>query len=92
MKISQPESENERNQEFQELNDKIEALETMLEEIRHIIGHRRTMLTNAGKKLQEFQDMMYAMIMEEEYPKKKYTLFQDEDDELKSFWFLISSG
>ena len=85
MKITQPEPENEKNPEFQELSDKLEALETMIEEIRHIVGHRRTMLNNADKKLQEFQDMMYAMIMEEEYPKKKYTLFQDDDDDLKSF-------
>ncbi len=77
MKIPHTEPENEEIQELPELKSKLETLETMLVELRHIIGHRRTMLKNADKKLQEFQDMMNAMIMEEEYPKKRYFFKED---------------
>ena len=79
MKIFHTEPENEETQDFKDFGEDIEALETMLAEIRQSIGHRRTMLKNAEKKLQEFQDTIYAMIMEEEYPRKKYFLVKDDD-------------
>ena len=68
--------------DLQKINKTIQTLESMLGEIRHIIGHRRTMLKNADKKLQEFQDTMYAMLMEEEYPRKKknYRVQKNEDE------------
>ncbi len=72
MKIFQNEPENEKNQENQELKKKLDSFETILSELRHIIGYRRTMLKNADKTLQEFQDTMYAMLMEAEHPRKKY--------------------
>lgn len=78
MKIFQTEPEHEESQEILELRKKLESLETILRDLRHIIGHRRTMLKNADKKLQEFQDTIYAMLMEDEYPRKKYS-FRRED-------------
>ena len=65
----------------QEIKNTMQTLEHLLEEIRHIIGYRRTLLTNADKKLQEFQDTLYAMIMEDEYPSKRHYVTQENDDE-----------
>jgi uncharacterized coiled-coil protein SlyX len=66
--------------DLQEIKNTIQTLENMLKEIRHIIGYRRTLLKNADKKLQEFQDTMYAMIMEEDYPRKKNYPVPENDD------------
>ena len=65
----------------QEIKNTMQALERLLEEIRHIIGYRRALLTNADKKLQEFQDTLYAMIMEDEYPSKKRYATHENNDE-----------
>ena len=59
------------NTDLQEFKETIDSLEKMLGEIRHMIGYRRTILKNADKKLQQFQDTMYAMIMEEDSPRRK---------------------
>ncbi len=83
MKIFRTEPENEEMQDFNEFTESIEALEAMLAEIRQSIGHRRTMLKNAEKKLQEFQDTIYAMIMEEEYPRRKYFIARDDDNDVE---------
>lgn len=80
MKIFQIEAEYEDMNCPEEFQDKIDILENLLQEMRYIIGHRRTLLKNADKKLQEFQDTIYAMIMEEEYPKKRITPSQDDDE------------
>jgi hypothetical protein len=84
MKIFRTEFDNEEMQEFNDFKEGIEALEAMLAEIRQIIGYRRTMLKNADKKLQEFQDTIYAMIMEEEYPRKKYFIAEDDANDPES--------
>ena len=81
MKIFRTDAENQETEAPEELQENIDILENMLKELRHIIGNRRTLLKNADKKLQEFQDTIYAMIMEEEYPKKWMIPSQDEDDE-----------
>lgn len=65
-----------------EMQKTIQTLEMTLGEIRHIIGRQRTILKNADKKLQEFQDTMYAMLIEEEYPLKKTSPEQADDDDL----------
>ena len=84
MKIFRAEPENEDIQDIEEFKENLEALETMLQEIRHIIGHRRTLMKNADKKLQEFQDTIYAILIEDEYPKKRYFIPKDHDDETNS--------
>ena len=73
MKIFQTDPD-EIRQDFEEIQETLETLEAMLQEIRTTVGHRRTMLKNADKKLQEFQDTIYAMLMEEKYPSKKYVI------------------
>lgn len=80
MKIFRTEAEYEDMNCPEEFQDKIDILENLLQEMRYIIGHRRTLLKNADKKLQEFQDTIYAMIMEEEYPKKRITPSQEDDE------------
>ncbi len=57
---------------LQDIQEAIHTFEQMLEDIRRSIAHRRTMLKNADKKLQEFQDMMYAMLIEDEHSKRRY--------------------
>lgn len=59
------------NNDSQEIVQKIEELEDTLREMRTLLGERRTMLTNADKKLQQFQDSMYAVLIEEEHPSRK---------------------
>ena len=84
MKIFQTDPD-ETRQDFEEIQETLEILETMLQEIRATIGHRRTMLKNADKKIQEFQDTIYAMLMEEKYPSKKYIIAENSEDEPPPF-------
>ena len=84
MKIFRAEPDETRS-DFEEFQETLETLETMLQEIRATIGHRRTILKNADKKLQEFQDTIYAMLMEEKYPSKKYGSTENTKDEPPSF-------
>lgn len=58
-------------QNSQEIIQKIQELEETLGEMRAFIGERRAMLNNADKKLQQFQDTIYAMLIEEDYPSRK---------------------
>ena len=70
----------------QELHDTIDHLEKSLGEIRTLFGQRLTILTNANKKLQEFQDSIYAMLIEDEHPSSKsYRDEHDDDDDLLPF-------
>ena len=55
----------------QEMVQKIQELEDMVGEMRTLIGERRTMLSNADKKLQQFQDSIYAVLMEDDYSVRK---------------------
>ena len=66
---------------LREIQDTLRTLEKMVGELRHNIGYRRTMLKNAEKKLQEFQDTIYAMLMEEEAPRKKNAPVAEEPAE-----------
>ena len=84
MKIFRADPDETRS-DFEEVQETLEALETMLQEIRATIGHRRTILKNADKKIQEFQDTIYAMLMEEKYPSKKYVIADNTEDEPQSF-------
>lgn len=81
MKILQSKSEIADIKDSQEIKKTIQSLENMLEEIRHIINHRGTMLKNADKKFQEFQDTMYAMLIEENYSRKKTPRVWKKDEE-----------
>lgn len=85
MKIFRTKSEIADVKNLQETQNTLKTLEKMLEEIRRIIGYRRTLLKNADKKLQEFQDTIYAMIIEEDYPKKKSSGIPENDDEDGTF-------
>ena len=82
MKIFHPESEQEQEhaQDAAELDERFGTLEQTLSEFRQIIGQRRTMLKNAEKKLQEFQDSIYALLIEDEFPKKRVFMSDGEDD------------
>ncbi len=79
MKIFRSNSEIAEIQDSQEIKKTIQSLEKMLEEIRHIINYRGTMLKNADKRLQEFQDTIYAMLIEENYPRKKKPRVQENN-------------
>lgn len=61
-----------------EIVQKIEELEGKLEELSAVIRERRTILSNAHKKLQQFQDSMYAVLMEEEHPSRKVRHTQND--------------
>ncbi len=61
-----------------EIVQKIQDLEERLGELSAIIGERRTILSNAHKKLQQFQDSMYAVLMEEEHPSRKVRYTQND--------------
>ncbi len=65
-----------------EIAQKIQELEKRLGELSAVIGERRTMLSNAHKKLQQFQDSMYAVLMEEHHPSRKtrYTQHDTPDE------------
>lgn len=88
MKLFRTTSEVERAKDIQETQKALQSFEDMLEEIRQIIGNRRTILKNADKKLQEFQDTMYAIIMEENYPTKKFYRPGKPGDEPEKLWVL----
>ena len=57
----------------------MDSLEEMLGDIRMLVDQRMTILTNANKKLQEFQDSIYAMLIEDEHPLRKS--YRDDPDD-----------
>lgn len=63
----------------QDIEQKIEALEALLADMRVVIGERRTMLSNTDKKLQQFQDSIYAVLMEEDHPSRRTRRFGHDD-------------
>jgi hypothetical protein len=67
----------------QEIHKALEHLEEALEDIRTLMGQRMTILTNANKKLQEFQDSIYAMLIEDEHPSRR-SHRDDPDDDVPS--------
>jgi hypothetical protein len=69
------------NIDSQKIVQKIEELEDTLREMRTLLGERRTMLTNADKKLQQFQDSIYAVLIEEERPSRKARYAKSDDSE-----------
>ena len=68
----------------QEIHKTIEHLEENLADIRMMIGQHMTTLTNAHKKLQEFQDSIYAMLIEDEHPSRRSHRHEPDDDDVPS--------
>jgi hypothetical protein len=85
MKIFRSKSEIAKVKDSQEIQETIQSFENTLEEIRHIIRCRGTMFKNAEKKLQEFQDTIYAMLIEENYSRKKKSHIRKNDEDNKDF-------
>ena len=81
MKLFHAESEKELVDDTPELHEQLDELEETVAALRQIVGQRRTMLQNADKKLQEFQDMMYAMLIEQDAPKRLAGGADDYDDD-----------
>jgi hypothetical protein len=69
------------NIDSQKIVQKIEELEGTLREMRTLLGERRTMLTNADKKLQQFQDSIYAVLIEADHPSRKARRAVPDDSE-----------
>ena len=67
----------------QEIHKTLEHLEEKLADIRMVLGQHMTTLTNANKKLQEFQDSIYAMLIEDEHPSRR-SYRDDPDDNVPS--------
>jgi hypothetical protein len=80
MKIFRSETVQEDNYIRHEFYEQLKALEDTLGECRQIVGQRRIMLHNAEKKLQEYQDSIYAMLIEEDNPKRKRHFSNEDDD------------
>ncbi|PIE33479.1 hypothetical protein CSA56_11795 [candidate division KSB3 bacterium] len=85
MKIFHSDADQDNTQNQREFQEQLDALEDSAGELRQTIGYRRTLLKNAEKKLQQFQDTIYAMLIEEEYPRKKSVIIQDDDGESPPF-------
>ena len=85
MKTFRSKSEITEIKDSQEIQKTIQSFEKRLEEIRHIINCHGTMLKNAEKKLQEFQDTIYAMLIEENYSRKKKPRIWKNDEDNKGF-------
>ena len=81
MKLFHAEPEKELADDAPELREQLNELEETVAALRQIVGQRRTMLQNAEKKLQEFQDTMYAMLIEQDAPKRIAGGADDPDDE-----------
>lgn len=82
MKISPSGSEREHDmQDAAETDEQFSALEQTLSDLRQVVGRRRTMLKDAEKKLQEFQDSIYALLIEDEFPEKRVFMPDHEDDD-----------
>ena len=85
MKLFHAEPEKELADDTPELHEQLNELEETVAALRQIVGQRRTMLQNADKKLQEFQDMMYAMLIEQDAPKRVMSGADDPDDDDQFF-------
>jgi len=70
MKLFQSESEPDNMEQEYIVYEQFESFAQTVETLRHRIDQRQTLLKNAEKKLQEFQDSIYAMLIEESAPKK----------------------
>ena len=65
----------------QDIQQAIHHLEETVGEIQDLLNQQGTLLKNTEKKLQEFQDIIYAMLIEERYPpKRKYRYNQQDED------------
>ncbi len=80
MKMFRSDSDQENRQNQDKFLEQFEALEKSVGELRQAIGYRRTLLKNAEKKLQEFQDTIYAILIEEEYPRKTSVIIPNHDE------------
>lgn len=63
----------------QDMVQKIQELENLVGDMRIAIEARRTMLSNADKTLQQFQDSIYAALMEDEHSIRTTTQKDDID-------------
>ena len=81
MKIFHPDSEQEQAQNEAEFDEQLDIFEQTVGELRQRVGQRRTMLKNAEKKLQEFQDSIYAMLIEDEFLRKRVFIANDDEDD-----------
>ncbi len=70
MKLFHAEPEKDDREQVQTVSENFERLEETVEALHHRVSQRRTLLKNAEKKIQEFQDSIYAMLIEEDAPKK----------------------
>lgn len=91
MKLFHSEPEQDDVEQEHIVEEHIEFLEHEIDALRHRVSQRRMLLNNAGKTLQEFQDSIYAMLIEENAPKKSSSKEEhaesdaseaEEDDEL----------
>ena len=81
MKIFRTECDNEHHEENPELTEQFDVIEQVLGDLRQQIGQQHTLLKNAEKKLQEFQDTIYAMMMEDDYPHRQAAAPADDDSQ-----------
>jgi hypothetical protein len=65
----------------QDIQRKIRHLEETVGEIQHLLNQQGTLLKNTEKKLQEFQDTIYAMLIEERYPPKRRHRRKQRDED-----------
>ena len=80
MKLFHAEPEKDDVDDMPVLHAHLDDLEKTVTTLREIVGQRRAMLQQAEKTLQEFQDMIYAMLIEADAPKRT-TSFTDEPDD-----------
>ena len=91
MKLFHSEPEQDDVEQEHTVEEYVEFLEHAIDALRHRVNQRQTLLNNAEKTLQEFQDSIYAMLIEESAPKKPSSREEyakpdaseaEEDDEL----------
>ena len=86
MKLFHSEPEQDDVEQEHTVEEYVEFLEHAIDALRHRVNQRQTLLNNAEKTLQEFQDSIYAMLIEENAPKKPSSREEyaeaEEDDEL----------
>jgi hypothetical protein len=81
MKIFRTKSEMADMKDSQDIQQKIQHLEEIVGEIQHLLSRQGTLLKNTEKKLQEFQDTIYAMLIEDRYPPKRSYRRQRHDED-----------
>ncbi|PID57711.1 hypothetical protein CSB45_05620 [candidate division KSB3 bacterium] len=70
----------ESEQNIAELEERCETLERTVDELRRLVGRRRTMLKDAEKKVQEFQDSICAVLIEDDFSREQVLMSDDSVD------------